>query len=330
MRATYDCRRAGRDLHRPHQPRGTTCTIARPSSATNPCGEQPLPPYGACLLGSINLARAGQAIRSRRRARLDLDGAGAAGAARRAHAGQRGRRLALPAAAAGARGQGQAPHRPRRHRPRRRADLLRRALRLARGREADREWLARDRSALPISPRPNRRARRAPSRCSTATRYLAGETIAGAAARTCATAIAQHGIRNALLTSIAPTGTISLFADNVSSGIEPVFAFSYTRNVLQPDGTPARGRGRGLCLSRCSARSRATTPPLPDYLRRRPDAHARPIIWRCRRRRRTTSTARSPRPSTAARHLLRGVQGRLRARPMSRAARAARPTGPTT
>jgi ribonucleoside-diphosphate reductase alpha chain len=49
-------------------------------------------------------------------------------------------------------------------------------------------------------------------------------------------AIAKGGIRNGLLTSIAPTGTISLFADNISSGIEPVFAQSYTRNVLMPDG----------------------------------------------------------------------------------------------
>ncbi len=49
--------------------------------------------------------------------------------------------------------------------------------------------------------------------------------------------IAQHGIRNALLTSVAPTGTISLVADNVSSGIEPVFAHSYTRKVRQPDGS---------------------------------------------------------------------------------------------
>ncbi|MDE0211213.1 MAG: ribonucleoside-diphosphate reductase, adenosylcobalamin-dependent, partial [Boseongicola sp.] len=52
-------------------------------------------------------------------------------------------------------------------------------------------------------------------------------------------AVAANGIRNALLTSVAPTGTISLLAGNVSSGIEPVFAYSYNRKVLLPDGAYA-------------------------------------------------------------------------------------------
>lgn len=49
--------------------------------------------------------------------------------------------------------------------------------------------------------------------------------------------IAKHGLRNGCLTSIAPTGTTSLLADNISSGIEPVFAYSYVRNVRQSDGS---------------------------------------------------------------------------------------------
>jgi ribonucleoside-diphosphate reductase alpha chain len=67
-------------------------------------------------------------------------------------------------------------------------------------------------------------------------KYLAGETVSHLD-RDVKDAIARHGIRNALLTSIAPTGTISLLADNVSSGLEPVFSFSYTRSVLMPDNT---------------------------------------------------------------------------------------------
>jgi ribonucleoside-diphosphate reductase alpha chain len=49
-------------------------------------------------------------------------------------------------------------------------------------------------------------------------------------------AIARHGLRNGLLTSIAPTGTISLLAGNVSSGVEPVFDFRYERRMLERDG----------------------------------------------------------------------------------------------
>ena len=49
-------------------------------------------------------------------------------------------------------------------------------------------------------------------------------------------AVAEHGIRNSHLLSIAPTGTISLCADNVSSGIEPVFAYRSDRVYIGPDG----------------------------------------------------------------------------------------------
>jgi ribonucleoside-diphosphate reductase alpha chain len=50
--------------------------------------------------------------------------------------------------------------------------------------------------------------------------------------------IATHGIRNSHLLAIAPTGTISLLAGNVSSGLEPIFAASYVRKVLAENGTP--------------------------------------------------------------------------------------------
>src|SRR5262249_23133544 len=94
-------------------------------------------------------------------------------------------------------------------------------------------------------------------------KYLAGETIAAldAGARD---AIAKHGIRNALLTSVAPAGTNPLVADNVSSGIEPVFAYSYTRSVLLPDGTRREEQVSDYAY-RLFRRLKGESAPLPDY-----------------------------------------------------------------
>jgi ribonucleoside-diphosphate reductase alpha chain len=77
-------------------------------------------------------------------------------------------------------------------------------------------------------------------------------------------AIAQHGIRNGLLTSIAPTGTISLYAGNVSSGIEPVFAYSYSRRVLMPDGTPEEQIVSDFAVAAFREKF-GDTAELPDY-----------------------------------------------------------------
>ena len=52
--------------------------------------------------------------------------------------------------------------------------------------------------------------------------------------------IAKHGIRNSHLTAVAPCGTISLLANNVSSGIEPVFDFRYRRRVRTVSGDHVR------------------------------------------------------------------------------------------
>ncbi|UTS82820.1 adenosylcobalamin-dependent ribonucleoside-diphosphate reductase [Phaeobacter piscinae] len=203
-------------------------------AASNPCGEQMLPPYGACLLGSINLARlvtdpfedsAGldvealtdlvtTAVRMMDNvidvSRFPLD-------AQQEEAKNK-RRIGLGVTGL--------------------ADALL-MLRLRYGSEdaaaQTDEWmhaiaraayfasieLAKEKGSFPLFD---------------AEKYLASGNMV-AMDEDVRDAIREHGIRNALLTSIAPTGTISLYAGNVSSGIEPVFAYSYTRKVLQEDGS---------------------------------------------------------------------------------------------
>ena len=198
------------------------------------CGEQPLPPYGACLLGSVNLARMvrepftdgarldedelmrlvplavrmldnaidvsnfplpAQAAEARAKRRIGLGVTGLADALIMVGA-RYGSARAIALTESWMRG-------------------LQRAAYLAS------VELAREKSPFPLYERD---------------KYLAGETVR-ALDEDVREAIARHGIRNALLTSVAPTGTISLFADNVSSGLEPVFSFNYTRNILMPDGS---------------------------------------------------------------------------------------------
>jgi ribonucleoside-diphosphate reductase alpha chain len=74
--------------------------------------------------------------------------------------------------------------------------------------------------------------------------------------------IRMFGIRNALLTSVAPTGTISLYAGNVSSGIEPIFALEYDRKVLQKDGSKVTETVRDYAVDKWK-RARPGE-PLPD------------------------------------------------------------------
>jgi ribonucleoside-diphosphate reductase alpha chain len=203
-------------------------------AATNPCGEQPLPPYGACLLGSINMPTL---VKNAFEADASLDLAALDDLVRTAIRMMDNvvdaSRFPLEAQAQEARAK-------------RRIGLgvtgLADALLMVGQRygsvEAARiteDWmhaiarssylasvdLAQEKGAFPLFD---------------ADKYLASGSLQHMDDDVKA-AIRTHGIRNALLTSVAPTGTISLYAGNVSSGIEPVFAYAYTRKVLQKDGS---------------------------------------------------------------------------------------------
>lgn len=203
-------------------------------AATNPCGEQPLPPYGACLLGSINLARLvknpfegdaqldeglltdlvsiavrmmdntvdvsnfplnAQEQEARNKRRIGLGVTGLADALLMV-----GAKYGSPKA----------------------VELTEKWLHtLARVAYLASVDLAKEKGAFPLFDADPFLASGAMVKMDTDVRE----------------SIANNGIRNALLTSIAPTGTISLYAGNVSSGIEPVFAYAYNRKVLQKDGS---------------------------------------------------------------------------------------------
>ena len=278
-------------------------------AATNPCGEQPLPPYGACLLGSINLARL---VKNpfQPDAALDLDELEKAHRHRRADAGQRHRRVALSAGSPARRSDGQAPHRAGRHRPRRCADLLQGQIWLP-GQPHPHQDLAVHHQPCRLSrlrgAGPGKR-RAFPLYGDTNAYLGAARIIRRAQPPDICNAIAAHGIRNGLLTSIAPTGTISLFADNVSSGIEPVFAASYTRKVLQPDGSRIEERVEDYAVRAFRAKFGADAAPARTISSPPADPQPPPTIWRCRRRPSLSSTAPSPRPSMCRRFRLRGLR----------------------
>ena len=202
-------------------------------SATNPCGEQPLPPYGACLLGSINLAaivlepfRVGAGIdltslcnTVRIAVRMldnTIDVSGFPLPEQRAEAISKRRiglgmtgladALAMCGVAYGTR------------EARKMAKFWAKTIEdFAYRASAE---LAAEKGVFPLyDPDVHEDIVR---------RGMSDETYQ---------AVWHNGLRNSHLTSIAPTGTISLLAGNVSSGIEPIFALAYTRKVRQPDGT---------------------------------------------------------------------------------------------
>jgi len=203
--------------------------------ATNPCGEQPLPPYGCCCLGSINLTRF---VKSSflPEAEFDFTGLGktVATAVRmldnvldltawpldKQHIeAQSKRRIGL-----GFTGLGDAMIMlGLRYDPDAARDFAGKAAQFMRDQayqaSAD---LAQERGAFPLF---------------NADLYLAGNSFASRLPMEIKATIREHGIRTSHLLSIAPTGTISLaFADNASNGIEPPFSWYYTRKKRMPDG----------------------------------------------------------------------------------------------
>lgn len=206
-------------------------------AATNPCGEQPLPPFGACLLGSFNLVkylktRTGEDSTVPYDFDLDQLIADVPVVVRgmdnvidrtiypitaQALEARGKRRMGL--GIMGLANAGEAMGLPYGSPPF--LDFMELVLRTIRD-ESYRAsaLLAAEKGAFPLYD---------------ADLYPRGKFVEKLPADVLHL-IMKHGIRNSHLTSIAPTGTISLAADNVSSGIEPVFSLETRRKVLTPTG----------------------------------------------------------------------------------------------
>lgn len=227
--------------------------------ATNPCGEQPLPPYGACLLGSLNLA---ELVRSpfTSEAALDLEALdeltalavraldNAIDVSRFPLDAQRQEAEAKRRIGLGITGL---------------ADALIMCGLTYGSREAvaaTETWMARLQRAAYLASSALA-AEKGSFPLFDAEAYLATEGAQNLPAEV-REAIAETGLRNGLLTSVAPTGTISILADNVSSGLEPVFAFEYSRKVLLPDGSHETQPVTDLALRRFRA-LKGESQPLP-------------------------------------------------------------------
>ncbi|MCR9214121.1 MAG: adenosylcobalamin-dependent ribonucleoside-diphosphate reductase [Proteobacteria bacterium] len=229
-------------------------------SGTNPCGEQPLPPYGACLLGSVNLTKMivnpfeedatldyellDQVVRDAVRLMDNVVDVSGYPLPEQAHEAKTKRRIGLGITGL--------------------ADAL---IMCGQRYGSDgavsktKDWMAQiQRSAYLASA--DLAAEKGSFLLFEKDKFLAGETVQ-ALDEDIREAIAAKGIRNALITSVAPTGTISLLADNISSGLEPVFSFSYTRNVLMPDNSRKSEEVTDYAL-RLFRRLKGEDAPLPD------------------------------------------------------------------
>jgi len=257
LRAAYDTAEPG-VLFIDAINRDNTLHDSETLSATNPCGEIPLPPYGACDLGSLNLT-AFVASPFTAEARLDLDALASAAqlAVRFLDNVIDVSRYPLPAQA-------------RQARHSRRVGLgvtgLADALVLL-GLRYDSE------AARTLAARAVLTLRDAAYRASIDLAREKGPfpgldraafLASGFATRlpdTIRDAIAADGIRNSHLLAIAPAGTISLLANNLSSGIEPVFAAEAERRVLGTDGRYHTHRVTDHAVQRWRQQGHAGTPP---------------------------------------------------------------------